>query len=133
MSNEIQASKKILIVDDDLNTVDILTVRLKKIGVAVISTGSGLDALDIVSKEKPDLIILDIMLPQIDGYRICRMLKFDDRYEHIPIIILTARAEKKSREIGLEIGADRYITKPFDMEQLTQDIQGLLKEREKKQ
>ncbi|MFH0790806.1 MAG: response regulator [Candidatus Omnitrophota bacterium] len=131
MKDKMDTAKKIMLVDDDPNIIDILTIRLKKVGFDVVSCSAGLDVLNKVLSEQPDLIILDVMLPQLDGYRICRMLKFDDRYEHIPIIMLTAKAEKKSKEIGLETGADRYITKPFDIDQLVKEIEAVLKEKEK--
>ena len=84
-------------------------------------------ALAAVKIKKPDLIILDLMLPKMDGYKICRMLKFDEKYKKIPIIMFTARAQDKDKKLGQEVGADAYITKPFDSKDLLDKISALLK------
>ena len=77
-------------------------------------------------KENPDMILLDLMLPKLDGYKVCRLLKFDERYKHIPILMLTAKTQEKDKVIGMETGADEYITKPFDMDYLMKKVKEYL-------
>ncbi len=103
--------KKILIIEDYNNIVEILTMRLSAMGYAVISAKDGQEGLTLARKEKPDLIVLDITLPKMNGYKISRLLKFDSKYKDIPIIMLTARETKLDEQIGLETGADVYIYK----------------------
>lgn len=103
--------KKILIIEDYNNIVEILTMRLSAMGYAVISAKDGQEGLTLARKEKPDLIVLDVTLPKMNGYKISRLLKFDSRYKDIPIIMLTARETKLDEQIGLETGADVYIYK----------------------
>ena len=79
-------------------------------------------------KEKPDLILLDLMLPKLYGYKLCRMLKFDEKYKHIPIVVFTARAQESDKKLGFEVGADAYITKPFKAETLLEKIREILKD-----
>ncbi len=76
----------------------------------------------------PDLVILDLMLPKIDGYKVCRMLKFDEKYKHIPVIMFSARAQETDKKLGEEVGADAYLVKPFEPEVLISKIKELLKE-----
>ena len=103
--------KKILIIEDYKNIVEVLTMRLNAMGYAVISAKDGQEGLTLARKEKPDLIVLDVTLPKINGYKISRLLKFDSRYKDIPIIMLTSRETKLDEQIGLETGADVYIYK----------------------
>ncbi len=103
--------KKILIIEDYNNIVEILTMRLSAMGYAVISAKDGQEGLTLARKEKPDLIVLDVTLPKMNGYKISRLLKFDARYKDIPIIMLTSRETKLDEQIGLETGADVYIYK----------------------
>lgn len=103
--------KKILIIEDYNNIVEILTMRLSAMGYAVISARDGQEGLTLARKEKPDLIVLDVTLPKMNGYKISRLLKFDSRYKDIPIIMLTSRETKRDEQIGLETGADEYIYK----------------------
>ncbi|MCX5751634.1 MAG: response regulator [Candidatus Saganbacteria bacterium] len=118
--------KKILVVDDEADIVDLLTLRLEGEGFEVISAGDGNAGLDKARREKPDLIILDLMLPKIDGYRVCRLLKFDEKYKNIPIIMFTARGQDEDRKLGEEVGADAYLVKPFDPQLLMKTINRLL-------
>ena len=120
--------KKILVVDDEKDLVETVTFRLESIGYEVIPAYDGQEGLDRAHKEKLDLIILDLMLPKIDGYKVCRMLKFDEKYKKIPIVIFTARAQESDEKLGYEVGADAYITKPFEPEELIAKIKALLKE-----
>lgn len=118
--------KNILLVDDEQDLVDMIKMRLESVGYKVTAAYDGQDALEKTKKEKPDLIILDIMLPKIDGYKVCRMLKFDEEYKKIPILMFTARAQESDKELGEQVGADSYLTKPFEPEVLLKKIEQLL-------
>src|SRR3989339_345444 len=96
--------KKILVVDDEPDVVKLLKVRLEASGYAVIEAYDGQEGLDKAHNEMPDLIILDLMLPKLNGYQVCRMLKFDEDYKNIPIIILTGRDGEVDREMGGKVG-----------------------------
>lgn len=121
------AKKKILVVDDEADLVEMVTLRLEANDYAVIKAYDGQAGLDLSRTEKPDLIILDLMLPKLDGYKVCRMLKFDEKYKNIPIILFTAKAQDADRELGREVKADAYITKPFDPAVLLAEIKKLIK------
>ena len=118
--------KKVLIVDDEKDMVYAVRLQLEANGYEVLETNDGQGALDKTRKEKPDVIILDLMIPKVDGYKVCRTLKFDKKYKKIPIIIFTARAQKADEQLGFEVGADAYITKPFDPKMLLEKIKELL-------
>ncbi|MDP2921874.1 MAG: response regulator [Candidatus Omnitrophota bacterium] len=118
--------KKILIVDDEEDILKVLKFRLEANNYEVIVSSDGQDGLDKARSGNPDLMILDLMLPKIDGYKVCRMLKFDKKYSAVPIIMFTAKAQKKDEELGMEMGADAYITKPFEPEALLSKIVELL-------
>jgi len=118
---------KILIVDDEQPILEALTIRLEANGYEVITAIDGADGLSKARLEKPDLIVLDVMLPKMNGYKVSRMLKFDENYQHIPIIMLTAKTSQVDKIVGLEIGADDYLTKPFDMRELIARIRAILK------
>ena len=120
--------KKILLVDDEESLVMLLTERLKFNGYDVITAADGQEGLDKAKKEKPDLILLDVMMPKMNGYQVSRLLKFDQRFKHIPIIMLTARTQAIDMKTGKETGADAYITKPFESENLIAEIKKFLKE-----
>jgi len=120
--------KKILVVDDEVDLVKTIQVYLELGGYKVLTSYNGDDALNQARKENPDLILLDIMLPKLDGYKVCRLLKFDEKYKHIPILMMTAKTQEKDKLIGKETGANEYITKPFDMEELTEMIKAYLKD-----
>jgi DNA-binding response OmpR family regulator len=118
--------KKILVVDDEVDLVKTIQVYLELGGYKVLASYNGDDALNQARKENPDLILLDIMLPKLDGYKVCRLLKFDEKYKHIPILMMTAKTQEKDKLIGKETGANEYITKPFDMDELMQKIRTYL-------
>ena len=119
--------KRILLIEDEVDMVYAVTLQLEAINYEVLSATDGQTGLDMARKEKPDLIILDLMLPKMDGYKVCRMLKFDERYKKIPIIMFTARVQDQDKKLGQEVGADAYITKPFDSKTLLDKISALLK------
>jgi len=118
--------KRILIVDDEPAIVLLLESRLKANGYQVSSAADGMTALEKAKKEKPDLLVLDLMLPKMDGYKVCAILKKDIRYAQIPIVMFTARAQEEDRLMGEEVGANAYITKPFDPQVLLGKIRELL-------
>jgi DNA-binding response OmpR family regulator len=119
-------AKKILLVDDEPHIITMLENRMKHAGYEVITAVDGQDALMKAQKEKPDLIILYLMLPKLDGFKVCRMLKFDEKYKHIPIIMLTARAQEVDKKMGEKVGVDGYITKPFEPQVLLGKVKDLL-------
>jgi len=121
-------AKKILVVDDEPNIVELLQSRLEKNGYSVIGAYDGQAALDRTYQEKPDLIILDIMLPKIDGYHVCQTLRSDKKFKAIPIIMLTARTLAQDIKMGMDLGAVSYVQKPFNPDVLLGIIQGLLKD-----
>lgn len=118
--------KKILLTDDEPNIVKVVSVRLKAAGYEVVAAYDGEEAMQQVKAEKPDLILLDLMLPKIDGYKVCQMLKADPHYQHIPVILFSAKAQVTDKEMGREYGADGYIAKPFQPQQLLETIRNLL-------
>lgn len=120
--------KRILIVDDEDDLRNMLKFRLEAMDYEVSEAIDGQEGLDKARSDRPDLIILDLMLPKIDGFKVCRMLKFDEKYKHIPIIMFTARAQEKDKQIGKEMGAEAYVTKPFDPDILLDKIRDLLKQ-----
>ena len=120
-------TKKILITEDSPTILAIAKDTLECAGFVVICAVDGQEALDKARQTQPDLIILDLMLPKIDGYKVCRMLKFDEKYKNIPIIIFTAKAQEADIKLAKEVGADAYIIKPFDPEMLLTKIKELIK------
>ncbi|MCU0640540.1 MAG: response regulator [Candidatus Margulisbacteria bacterium] len=117
---------KILVVDDEPDVASLLTLMLKAQGYTVVTASDGQEALEKARSENPDLILLDVMLPRMDGYKVARMLKFDEKYSQIPIIMLTAKIQERDRQTGLEMGANDYLTKPFDTTALLDKIKVLL-------
>lgn len=118
--------KRILVVDDEVDLVETVRFSLELEGYEVLVAFNGEEALNQARKESPDLILLDLMLPKLDGYKVCRLLKFDERYKHIPILMLTAKTQEKDKATGMETGADEYITKPFDMDELMKKVKNYL-------
>jgi DNA-binding response OmpR family regulator len=117
--------KKILVVDDESDLVAMISIRLEASGYKVVAAYDGQEALEKVRQENPDLIVLDIMIPKLDGYKVCRMLKFDEKYKHIPIILFSARAQESDKKLGEQVGANAYITKPFEPKVLLDKIKEL--------
>lgn len=120
------SAKKILVVDDEVDLVETVRFPLEMEGYHVLVSYNGEDALNQARKENPDLILLDLMLPKLDGYKVCRLLKFDDRYKHIPILMLTAKTQERDKMLGMETGANEYITKPFEMDDLLKKVKAYL-------
>lgn len=117
----------VLIVEDEKDIVKMLDYNLNKEGYRVLSTYDGEDALEIASNKQPDIILLDLMLPGMDGLEVCRELKKEDKTAHIPIIMLTAKSQESDKVVGLELGADDYVTKPFSPRELIARIKAILR------
>ena len=125
---EAASGKRILIVEDERDVVDLLTLNLRKVGGFNISTASdGVAGLHRARTEKPAFIILDLMLPKMPGLEVCKILKTDPATRHIPIMMLTAKAEEIDRIVGLEFGADDYVTKPFSPREVILRIKAILR------
>ena len=114
--------KKILIVDDEPDILKAVTFRVKKLEYEVVTATNGQEALDLIQKEEPDLILLDIELPVMNGYEVCQRVKTNEKLKHIPIIFLTASIASKIAEKVKEFNADDYLIKPFDFEELSKKI-----------
>src|SRR5437867_8847004 len=113
---------RILIVDDEPDLVAVLRMGLQMEGFEVLEAADGEAGLKSAQQEKPDLVLLDLMLPRLDGYQVCRTLKFDPRYRRIPIFILSARPGERDKRLALEMGADLFISKPYDLKDLVAKI-----------
>ena len=120
--------KRILVADDEVYIVHILEFSLNMEGYEVISATSGEEALRKAEKERPDLVVLDVLMPGMTGHEVCRRLRMDERTRDIPIIFLTARDSLADRDFGLGLGANAYITKPFGPRRLIEAIETLLDE-----
>ena len=128
MNMEINPSEyKVLIVDDVISNVLLLKVLLTNEKFNIVTAGNGTQALEQVKKEKPDLVLLDVMMPDISGFEVAQQMKADPEMSEIPIIFLTAKTLKEDILEGFKIGADDYITKPFSMEELTFRIEAILR------
>jgi len=125
-----ETKRKILIVDDAVDTVDLLRKRLNFEGYDTAEAYDGEEALEQVEKYKPDLIILDVMLPKMDGFEVCRRLKSHKQTKYIPVLMLTAKGGVDDKVKGLDVGADDYLGKPFDYKELAARIRSLLSIRE---
>jgi adenylate cyclase len=119
--------KKILIIDDEREFVEFLTIRLEASGYEVVSAFDGKEGFEKARSEKPDLIILDLGLPKVDGLWVCDLLKKDTKFAGIPVIVLTARGDAHNEEIARECGAEVFLIKPFEPERLLQEIRSLLR------
>jgi two-component system, OmpR family, alkaline phosphatase synthesis response regulator PhoP len=125
--------EKILIVEDDKDIIKMLEYNLKKEGFRVTTAHDGEDALDLALRQFPDLILLDLMLPGMDGLEVCKSLKNGNKTSSIPIIMLTAKSQESDKVVGLELGADDYITKPFSPRELIARIKAVLRRASEKE
>ncbi|TMQ58605.1 MAG: response regulator [Candidatus Eisenbacteria bacterium] len=125
--NQTQPRARVLVVDDEADLVRILQFGLEAIGYHVDTASDGQEGLKKARDLKPDIILLDLMLPKLDGYKVCRLLKFDERYKNIPIIILSARTQEGDQLLAMEMGANRFVTKPYDFAEVLSHIETLLK------
>ncbi len=125
--------KTILVVDDEVHIQELIKFNLSKNGFQVITADNGIDALRIAEDEKPDLILLDLMIPGIDGLEVCKKIRRNSSIESIPIIMITAKGEELDKILGLELGADDYITKPFSVRELVARVKAMLRRTSLKQ
>lgn len=126
-------SEKILIVEDESDILKLIDFTLTKAGFSTIRAATGREALDAIRRTLPDLIVLDLMLPDIRGTDICSKLKLDERTKGIPIVMLTAKSEEIDRVVGFELGADDYITKPFSPRELSLRVRAILRRTKSRQ
>lgn len=119
---EKKISKKILLIEDEDTITELVLFGLKARGYQMITARDGEEGFNKLVTDKPDLVLLDIMVPKIDGYQFCQMVKSDEQLKNIPIVVLSALAQRKEIERAAELGADEYVTKPFQMESLVSII-----------
>lgn len=119
--------KKVLVVDDEQHIVELIQFNLENSGFDVLTSDNGEDAMKIAIEEVPDVIILDLMLPGIDGFEACKKIRSHEKTGKIPIIMLTAKSEETDKVLGLELGADDYLTKPFSVRELVARIKAVLR------
>lgn len=119
-------TKNLLIIDDEKDFVTLMKLRLEAAGFTVLTSHSGQQGVTVAQKKSPDLIILDIMMPIMDGFEVCKILRHTNDCRYTPIIMLTAKDTPKDREFGLNVGASVYLTKPFGVQKLIEQIRKLL-------
>src|SRR5215472_16232345 len=122
--------RKVLLVDDEPVLVEAITYNLEQAGYEVTTAADGASALEAARRERPDLVILDIMLPEMDGIEVCRLLRRENSTATTPIMMLTAKGEEIDKVVGLEVGADDYVTKPFGRRELLARVKALLRRAE---
>ena len=122
--------KKILVVDDEKNIMDLLVFNLQKEGYKTLEAYDGITAVDMALKEQPDLILLDIMIPKLDGISVCKKIRYAFNISNIPILMISARDTESDKIVGLEMGADDYITKPFQVREVMARIKANLRKAE---
>jgi len=127
------AQKKILVVDDEKDIVELISYNLEQEGFAVIKAYDGQMAWERVKTAKPDLVVLDLMIPGIHGLEVCKLIRRDAATETLPIIMLTAKSDQVDKILGLELGADDYVTKPFNVRELIARIRAVLRRYEGRQ
>ena len=126
MTTTAEKKQRILVVEDDLSILTGLSMSLRYEGFEVSQAQDGKGALQKALDEPPDLIVLDIMMPKLDGYETCKLLKADETTKHIPVILLSAKGRNVDQKVGFEVGADDYITKPFSPRKLVERINAVL-------
>ncbi|MCG7902173.1 MAG: response regulator [Candidatus Thiodiazotropha lotti] len=117
---------EILVVDDEPNIVLSLEFLMKKAGYNVTTANNGVDALNSIKQQRPDLVLLDVMMPRMDGYEVCQAVRGDPELSSVRIIMLTARGRDVERDKGMALGADDYVTKPFATQELVEKVKSLL-------
>jgi two-component system phosphate regulon response regulator PhoB len=128
---ETGSGKKILIIEDESDVADLLSLNLRKAGFRISTAFDGAAGLQKARDDRPDFVILDLMLPKMPGLEVCKILKSNTATSHIPILMLTARAEEIDRIVGLEFGADDYVTKPFSPREIVLRIRAIFRRGEK--
>lgn len=127
------SKEKIIVVDDEVHIQELIKFNLEKNEYKVICTGDGKEVVKLAKEELPDLVLLDVMLPGLDGYEVCKEIRKDNTISSIPIIMITAKCEEFDKVIGLELGADDYITKPFSVRELMARVKAVLRRTAKQQ
>ena len=122
----VQPGKKILIVEDEPDFRVALRMRLEANGYDIIEADDGMKGLDAVRRQNPDLIILDVMLPKMNGFKLARLLKYSAKYKHVPLMMLTVMSQASDRKMGQAVGADAYMTKPYQPQELLNTIATLI-------
>jgi two-component system phosphate regulon response regulator PhoB len=122
-------AERILVVDDEPDLLELVRVNLRGAGYDVETAETGRDALELLRRSPPDLVVLDLMLPDVSGTEICRRMRMEPDLAELPIIMLTAKADEVDRVVGLELGADDYVTKPFSPRELTLRVRAVLRRR----
>ncbi len=128
--DDLNMTKKIIVVDDEKDIADLIAFNLEQEGFKVIKTYDGLAAWDMIHSDKPDLVVLDLMLPGLSGIELCKRIRASAQLVNLPIIMLTAKSDQVDKIIGLELGADDYITKPFHVRELIARIRAVLRRTE---
>ena len=118
------SKSKVLVIDDEANVCELISLYFEKAGYDVVCAGDGSEGLEIIRSQKPDIVILDLMLPGMDGLDVCKEIR---KFSNIPLIMLTARVDEVDRVLGLEIGADDYVTKPFSPRELLARVKAVLR------
>lgn len=126
-----QPAQRLLVVDDEMAITNVIRLGMEHEGFLVNCATEGYQALDMAQRLRPDLVILDVMLPDLDGFEVCRRLRENEATTNIPILMLTAKDDIKDRVQGLEIGADDYVTKPFNLEELVARVRALLRRQQR--
>ena len=121
-----QRKRTILIVDDEEDVLDLLQLVFETSGFAVRRAATGKSAVSIAYEEPPDVVLLDVMMPEMDGWQVLRTLKGDERTRQVPVVMLSARAERRDKMIGLQEGAEGYIAKPFSPAEVVREVQSFL-------
>ena len=120
-------TEKIVVIEDETDILEVIAYNLKREGYEVVTSTSGEDGLEKIEKTKPNLVVLDLMLPEVDGIELCRKLKADPVTQSIPVIMVTAKGEESDVVLGLGVGADDYVTKPFSPRELTARVKAVLR------
>ena len=126
------AKKKILVADDEKDIVELVAYNLEREGFSVVKTFDGRGAMEMIRSHRPDLVVLDLMMPEIPGIEVCRMIRNNRETANIPVIMLTAKTDQLDKILGLEMGADDYITKPFHVRELVARVKSVLRRAERK-
>jgi len=117
---------KILVAEDERDIRDLVKFTLEHRGYTVVSSADGLSALELAASERPDLVLLDVRMPRMDGYEVCRQIKANPALKHIPVVFLSAKGQEAEVQAGIEAGAQAYIVKPFSMDRLISQIEQTL-------
>src|SRR5258706_3841551 len=125
--SQVMSKKRLLVIEDDIDVAEMLVVYFSSQGFEVLNATSGIEGIQLARSKFPNLILLDVMLPDMDGFDVCKILRTTTLTRYIPITFLTQRDARADKVAGLELGADDYVTKPFDVEELRLRIQGSLR------